>query len=108
MTRLAAALRWPGEGPSERSRGAGQSPDRRPAHTSEQAPSAFHLLAKPTGAQCNLDCDYCFFLSKELLYPDSRFRMSDEQLDAYLRQLIEAHAAAPGGHRSPGRAASPR
>jgi uncharacterized protein len=28
------------------------------------APSAFHLLAKPTGAVCNLDCDYCFFLSK--------------------------------------------
>ena len=29
---------------------------------------AFHLLAKPTGAVCNLDCDYCFFLSKEMLY----------------------------------------
>jgi uncharacterized protein len=59
------------------------------------APPSFHLLAKPTGAQCNLDCDYCFFLSKEMLYPDSRFRMSDEQLDAYLRQLIEAHSQAP-------------
>ncbi len=58
-------------------------------------PPAFHLLAKPTGAQCNLDCDYCFFLSKEMLYPDSRFRMSDEQLDDYLRQLIEAHAQVP-------------
>jgi uncharacterized protein len=55
---------------------------------------AFHLLAKPTGAQCNLDCDYCFFLSKELLYPDSRFRMSDEQLDAYLRELIASHEQA--------------
>ena len=59
------------------------------------APPAFHLLAKPTGAQCNLDCDYCFFLSKEMLYPDSRMRMSDEQLEDYLRQLIQAHAAAP-------------
>ena len=59
------------------------------------APPAFHLLAKPTGAQCNLDCDYCFFLSKEMLYPDSRFRMSDQQLDAYLRQLIESHARVP-------------
>jgi uncharacterized protein len=57
--------------------------------------SAFHLLAKPTGAQCNLDCDYCFFLSKEMLYPDSHFRMSDEQLDAYLRQLIASHAGMP-------------
>jgi uncharacterized protein len=63
--------------------------------TTPDAPPAFHLLAKPTGAQCNLDCDYCFFLSKEMLYPDSRFRMSDEQLDAYLRQLIEAHARVP-------------
>ena len=58
-------------------------------------PAAFHLLAKPTGAQCNLDCDYCFFLSKEMLYPDSRFRMSDEQLESYLRQLIQAHARVP-------------
>src|SRR5262249_17342974 len=59
------------------------------------APPAFHLLAKPTGAVCNLDCSYCFFLSKEMLYPGSRFRMADELLDAYLRQLIEAHARAP-------------
>ena len=29
----------------------------------------FHVLAKPTGAICNLDCKYCFFLSKEMLYP---------------------------------------
>ena len=50
----------------------------------------FHLLAKPTGAVCNLDCRYCFFLSKEDLYPGSRFRMSDEVLDAYIRQLIDA------------------
>ncbi len=59
------------------------------------APPAFHLLAKPTGAICNLDCTYCFFLSKELLYPGSRFRMADDLLETYLRQLIEAHAHAP-------------
>jgi uncharacterized protein len=56
---------------------------------------AFHLLAKPTGAVCNLDCAYCFFLSKEMLYPGSRFRMADELLETYVRQLIEAHAGAP-------------
>ena len=56
---------------------------------------AFHLLAKPTGAVCNLDCAYCFFLSKEMLYPGSRFRMADEMLDLYLRRLIEAHAGEP-------------
>ena len=59
------------------------------------APRAFHLLAKPTGAVCNLDCAYCFFLSKEMLYPGSRFRMADELLEEYVRQLIEAHAGVP-------------
>jgi uncharacterized protein len=59
------------------------------------APAAFHLMAKPTGAVCNLDCAYCFFLSKEMLYPGSRFRMADELLETYLRQLIESHARAP-------------
>jgi uncharacterized protein len=54
------------------------------------APPAFHLLAKPTGAVCNLDCKYCFFLSKEMLYPGSRFRMADALLETYIRQLIES------------------
>lgn len=58
-------------------------------------PRAFHLLAKPTGAVCNLDCAYCFFLSKEMLYPGSRFRMADELLETYIRQLISAHAGVP-------------
>jgi uncharacterized protein len=59
------------------------------------APRQFHLLAKPTGAVCNLDCTYCFYLSKEMLYPGSRFRMADDLLETYLRQLIEAHGSAP-------------
>ena len=54
-------------------------------------PPRIHVLAKPTGATCNLACAYCFFLDKELLYPDSRFRMSEEVLEEYIRQLIEAH-----------------
>src|SRR3954471_13180535 len=58
-------------------------------------PRPFHLLAKPTGAVCNLDCSYCFFLSKEMLYPGSRFLMADELLEEYLRQLIEAHSRVP-------------
>jgi uncharacterized protein len=48
-------------------------------------------MAKPTGAACNLHCDYCFFLKKENLYPGSSFRMSDEVHEAYIRQLLEAH-----------------
>jgi uncharacterized protein len=50
-----------------------------------------HVLAKPTGAVCNLQCSYCFFLNKERLYPGSRFRMSNEVLETYIRQLIESH-----------------
>jgi uncharacterized protein len=57
----------------------------------DNAPPAFHLLAKPTGAICNLDCAYCFFLDKEVFYPGSKFRMSDETLEQYIRQLIESH-----------------
>jgi uncharacterized protein len=48
-------------------------------------------MIKPTGAICNLGCQYCFFLSKEDLYPGSRFRMSEEVLEAFTRQYIEAH-----------------
>ena len=55
------------------------------------APPSFHVLAKPTGAICNLDCKYCFFLSKEVLYPESSFRMSNDLLEKYVRQLLEAH-----------------
>jgi uncharacterized protein len=54
------------------------------------SPSYFHVLAKPTGAVCNLDCKYCFFLSKEMLYPGSRFRMADKLLEEYIKQMIES------------------
>jgi uncharacterized protein len=64
-------------------------PDPRPL----TAPPSFHVLAKPTGPICNLDCSYCFFLSKEALYPGERFRMTDELLETYLRQLVESQVA---------------
>lgn len=56
----------------------------------QSRPSAFHLMTKPRGAICNLDCKYCYFLSKERLYPDSDFRMSETLLEEYTRQYIEA------------------
>ena len=55
------------------------------------APPAFHLLAKPSGATCNIDCTYCFFLSKEALYPNEKSRMSEATLETYIRQLLESH-----------------
>ena len=55
------------------------------------APPRFHLLVKPSGSTCNLDCTYCFFLSKEALYPNSKSRMSEQTLENYIRQLLESH-----------------
>ncbi len=64
---------------------------------------AFHLLAKPSGAACNLSCKYCFFLSKENLYRGESRVMDDATLTAYLRSLMDAspgpevHVAWQGG-----------
>lgn len=60
-----------------------------------EASGLFHVLAKPSGAQCNLDCAYCFYLDKEKLYPGSRMRMSDAVVDAWLRQIVDAFRDAP-------------
>src|SRR5260370_15117994 len=55
------------------------------------SPPGFHLLAKPSGSTCNIDCKYCFFLSKEALYPNDKQRMSEDTLETYIRQLLESH-----------------
>lgn len=62
-----------------------------PSINPKDAPPAFHLLGKPSGAACNLDCAYCFFLDKASLYPGSDFRMSSVVQEQYIRQLIESH-----------------
>jgi len=54
------------------------------------ADRGFHVLTKPVGPICNLDCRYCFYLEKEKLYQDERrWRMSDEVLEEYIRQYIQ-------------------
>ena len=51
----------------------------------------YFLLAKPAGAACNLGCRYCFFLSKENLYPARTSPlMDDATLETYVRQLMES------------------
>ncbi len=50
----------------------------------------FHVMAKPTGSVCNLDCSYCFYLHKEhLLQQEKRRYMSDETLENFIRQYID-------------------
>lgn len=53
----------------------------------------FHIMTKPTGPICNLDCKYCFYLEKERLYPPKTdWRMNPETLESFVRQHIEAHS----------------
>ena len=48
-------------------------------------------MTKPMGPRCNIDCAYCYYLEKEKLYPDEkRFRMADDVLERYVRDLIAA------------------
>ncbi len=61
---------------------------------SAKASRDFQIFAKPAGAVCNLDCRYCYYLSKEALYPETRvFRMEGELLEDYIAQQI---AMTPG------------
>ena len=51
----------------------------------------FHIMTKPIGPICNLDCEYCYYLRKQELYPGTtRFRMTDELLESYIRQYIQS------------------
>jgi uncharacterized protein len=50
-----------------------------------------HLVAKPIGPTCNLDCAYCFYLEKQALYADGEdYRMPDEVLGAFIRSYISS------------------
>jgi uncharacterized protein len=55
-------------------------------------PSFFHVMIKPRGPICNLDCSYCYYLSKEHLYPGSDFRMTNEVLEKFTREYIQAQS----------------
>jgi uncharacterized protein len=56
--------------------------------------NGIHLMAKPIGPLCNLDCGYCFYLEKQNAFPArERFRMSDEMLATYVQRYIEAQPA---------------
>lgn len=53
----------------------------------------FYIMAKPAGAACNLACRYCYYLEKARLYADdSRHMMSDEMLERFTKEYIEAQA----------------
>ena len=50
-----------------------------------------YVMLKPAGAHCNLACKYCYYLEKNNLYPTAqRHLMSDEMLEQFTREYIEA------------------
>lgn len=50
-----------------------------------------YVMLKPVGAHCNLACKYCYYLEKNKLYPTAqRHLMSDEMLEQFTREYIEA------------------
>ncbi len=62
------------------------------------AASGLHVMTKPIGPICNLDCEYCYYLHKEQLYDShERWRMSEAALENFVRQYI---AAQPEGSKS--------
>jgi uncharacterized protein len=51
----------------------------------------FHAMIKPSGAECNIDCDYCFYLHKtDLLEHPAHARMNGTTLEQHIRQYIES------------------
>ena len=52
------------------------------------AGTPFSVLVKPTGAFCNLDCEYCFFISKDQVLPGDPL-MSEDALEIFLRRYLD-------------------
>ena len=57
-------------------------------------PIDLSLIIKPSGPDCNLACDYCYFLSKMEMYPNAKTRMSDATLERLVAGMFEARAGA--------------
>ena len=50
---------------------------------------SFHTTIKPIGSACNLDCTYCYYLSKEkLLDHDSSRRLEEATLERFIVEYI--------------------
>ena len=53
------------------------------------AAQGIHVVAKPIGPACNLNCEYCFYLEKQALFgPGEQYRMSDKVLSAFITNYI--------------------
>ncbi len=58
---------------------------------SEAAVQGIHVVAKPIGPACNLDCEYCFYLEKQALFgAGGQCRMPDKVLAAFIPNYIQS------------------
>ena len=57
----------------------------------QAGPVAFSTMLKPAGSACNLDCHYCYYLDEAVQYGGRQAVMSDELLELYVKQYIEAN-----------------
>lgn len=61
-----------------------------------QVSREFQVFIKPAGPECNLHCRYCYYLDKADRFPgEIHFRMSDDLLEKYIIQLMEATTGGP-------------
>lgn len=62
-----------------------------PSMVANTARKRFHVMTKPAGSACNLDCTYCYYLSKETLPGGpGAGRISDESLELFIKQYIDS------------------
>src|SRR5512147_2142361 len=60
----------------------------------EDISQGIHVVAKPIGPACNLNCEYCFYLEKQALFAaDEKYRMSDKVLSAFITNYITSQPA---------------
>ena len=63
--------------------------DKHPEITSQ----GIHVVVKPIGPVCNLNCEYCFYLEKQALFgPGEQYRMPDRVLCAFIANYISSQA----------------
>jgi len=57
----------------------------------ESIAQGIHVVAKPIGPLCNLNCEYCFYLEKQALFAGGeQYRMSDKVLSAFVTSYISS------------------
>jgi len=66
-----------------------------------QPAEPFHVLVKPTGPKCNLQCEYCFYKEKEdNVYAeqnrDNALNMDEALMEQYVQRYIESQSQAKG------------